>query len=62
MELIEEEGMMELIKVIKKPRPSKGDTRTLSFIMKNQDQDILTHISISPLVYANIEEMTPKGY
>ena len=34
--LIAEEGMKELVKVVKRPEPPKGDVQTLAFIMKNQ--------------------------
>lgn len=58
MELIEEEGMTKLIKEIKKLEPLKGYDRTLAFIMKNQDQDLLAHIS----PHVDNEEFTPKDY
>lgn len=48
MELTKKEGMVELIKAIKKLEPPKGNSRTLSFIMKSQDQDLLVHITIPP--------------
>ena len=35
MKLIEEEDMVELINVIKKLEPPKGDAKTLTFIIKN---------------------------
>lgn len=48
-----------MIKEIKKPEPPKGDAKIFSFIMKNQDQDLLAHISIMP-PHTDIEELTPK--
>ena len=37
------------------------DARKLAFIMKNQDQDLLAHITIPP-PHAYTEELTPKDY
>lgn len=45
----------------KSPKPPKGDARTLAYIMKNQDQDLLTHISI-PSPHVDTKELTPKEY
>ena len=56
-----EEGIKEFIKAIKRLDPPKGDVRKISFIMKNQDYDLLAHISIPP-PYADTEELTPKDY
>lgn len=53
--------MDELVKVIKKLEPPMGDVRTLAFVMKNQDQDFLAHISIPP-PHVDTEDLTPKDY
>ena len=53
--------MVELIKAVKKSKPPKGDTKTLNFILKNHDQDLLAHIAI-PLPHVDIEYLTPKNY
>ena len=37
-----------MVKEIKMPGPSMSDVQTLAFIVKNQDQDKLTHIEIPP--------------
>lgn len=59
LDLTIEEGMKEFIKVVKRPKTPNGDARTLAFIMKNQYQDLLTHIFIPP-AHAKTKEMTLK--
>lgn len=61
LDLSVEEGMVKLVKFIKKPEPPTGDAQPLAFIMKNQDQDLLAHIAIPP-PHADTEELTPKDY
>lgn len=52
--------MSKFMKAIKNLEPPNGDARTLSFIMKNQDQDLLGHITIPP--HVDTKELIPKDY
>lgn len=61
LDLTTEEGMKELIKEMNMPKPPKGNARTLAFIMRNQDQELLAHIVIPP-PHTDIEELTLKDY
>lgn len=61
MVLTEEERMKGLIKEKSKSEPPKGDATTLSFIMKNQDKNLLANIVIPP-PHAETKELTPKDY
>ncbi len=45
----EEDGTKELVEALKKPKLPTSDAQTLTFIMRNQNQDFFTHISIPPL-------------
>ena len=53
--------MRELVEALKKPESPKGDTHTLAFIMRIQNQDLFAHISIPPL-HAYTEDLTTKYY
>lgn len=61
LDLTTKEGMRELVKSIKTLEPPTSDAWALSFIMKNQDQDLLVHIAIPP-PHTDIKELTPKDY
>ena len=52
--------MKKFIKVVQRLEPPKGDARTLAFIMKNQDQDLLVHISFPP-PYVDPERLPNQG-
>lgn len=58
---IEEEDIMELITVLRRPESPPKDARTLSFIMSDQSQDLFSHVAIPPL-HSNIEELDPWDY
>ena len=44
----EEEGMRELIEVLKKPKSPPKDAWALAFIMSDQNQDLFTHVKMKP--------------
>ena len=53
--------MRELIEALKKPMSPTTDAQTLAFVMSDQNQELFSHVAISP-PHANIEDLTPKYY
>ena len=53
----EEEDIMELIEVLRKPDSPQKDARALAFVMRDHNQDPFDHVIIPP-PQSNVEELT----